>query len=162
MFIRVKKINGINYAYLVENVWTPKGSRQNVTAYLGKVVQLQKKKTTPAKLTPTQYTELINQLLESTLLDYGFIKQTTTNFCLQDIIVDLKHQQVTKNNKPAILALEQGHLCEHTIAELIRFSKKENPEKTAIALASALLAAGITVSTENMVALYESIQPNNT
>ncbi len=41
-----------------------------------------------------------------------------------------------------------------------KFKKKENPEKTAITLASALLAAGITVSTENMVALFESIQIN--
>lgn len=157
MFVRVKKIKGIPYAYLVENTWTAQGSRQNVTAYLGKVVQLQRQKTINAALTSKIYTELVNQVLESTLLDYGFIKQTPTTFCLQDIIVDLKHQQVTKNNKPAILALEQGYLCNHTIAELIRFSKKENPEKTAVALASALLGAGITISTEHMVALFESV-----
>lgn len=36
MFIRNKKIKGLNYLYLVENRWTEKGSRQKVIAYLGK------------------------------------------------------------------------------------------------------------------------------
>jgi len=159
MFVRIKRINGIDYAYLVENEWTPKGSRQNVTAYLGKVLKVQRQKITIQRLTGSNYNKLINDLIETTLLDYGFQKQNQhpQTYILNDITVDLLQMRTVPKHKPAVLALEQGHFCEQTIAELIRFSKKENPEKTAVALASALLQAGISISTENMVALFESI-----
>ena len=42
MFVRVKNIKGRKYAYLVENEWTPWGSRQRVTKYLGKLVSLER------------------------------------------------------------------------------------------------------------------------
>ncbi|KKN65126.1 hypothetical protein LCGC14_0485140 [marine sediment metagenome] len=38
VFIRIKQIKGICYAYWVKNVWVPgKGSRQKVVAYIGRV-----------------------------------------------------------------------------------------------------------------------------
>lgn len=45
MFIRIKNIKAKNgdiypYYYLVENMWTPKGARQKVKAYLGRVQHL--------------------------------------------------------------------------------------------------------------------------
>ena len=48
-FIRIKKINGKEYAYLVENKWYKrgfkskgKGSRQTVSKYLGRVYKFDK------------------------------------------------------------------------------------------------------------------------
>ena len=41
-FVRVKRINGGTYAYLVENSWTRKGTRQKVSRYLGKVHAVEK------------------------------------------------------------------------------------------------------------------------
>lgn len=38
VFLRIKNVNGWNYAYLVRNDWVPgKGSRQTVVHYVGKV-----------------------------------------------------------------------------------------------------------------------------
>src|SRR3989344_5502046 len=44
MFVRVKNIKGRKYAYLVENEWTPWGSRQRVTKYLGKLISVERAK----------------------------------------------------------------------------------------------------------------------
>ena len=44
MFIRIKKIKGKEYAYLVKNTWKKrkKSSRQTSSSYLGKVIKLKK------------------------------------------------------------------------------------------------------------------------
>src|SRR3989338_7166385 len=43
-FVRVKRISGGEYAYLVENSWTERGARQKVGKYLGKVYRPEKAK----------------------------------------------------------------------------------------------------------------------
>lgn len=39
-FIRIKKIKGKEYAYLIKNKWTKKGPRQKASKYLGPVIKL--------------------------------------------------------------------------------------------------------------------------
>ena len=43
-FVRVKKISGSEYAYLVENTWTERGTRQRVGKYLGRIYKPDKVK----------------------------------------------------------------------------------------------------------------------
>jgi len=43
VFIRTKRIKKAQYAYLVENVWTSKGSRQKIKSYLGRIIELKYK-----------------------------------------------------------------------------------------------------------------------
>ncbi|MBI2580887.1 hypothetical protein HYV85_03700 [Candidatus Woesearchaeota archaeon] len=44
VFIRIKRISGKEYAYLVANNWTGSGPRQKVSKYLGKVIRPEKAK----------------------------------------------------------------------------------------------------------------------
>ena len=44
MFIRLKKLKGKDYAYLVKNTWTKNGPRQKSKKYLGRCIILQKEK----------------------------------------------------------------------------------------------------------------------
>ena len=162
MFIRTKKIKGQTYAYLVENTWKHAGSRQEVTGYLGKCITPLRQTTTQPALSPEKtYKELIHELLKTTLLNHGFRISSSSHFVLltqnskENSTLDLQKQTVFHNNKPAILALNQGHLCEYTLTNLLRFSPSDNPEETAHNLAQALLAAGIHISTENLVILFE-------
>ena len=43
-FIRIKKIKGIEYAYIVENSWQENKVKQKVKKYLGKVYKFERKK----------------------------------------------------------------------------------------------------------------------
>ena len=162
MFIRTKKIKRQTYAYLVENTWKRTGSRQEVTSYLGKCIKLTPQQTTHPSLSPDQtYESLIHELLKTTLLDHGFRSSSSSHFVLltrdskDNISINLQRQQVTCNNKPIILSLHNGHFCEHTLTNLFRFAPSDNPEETAHDLAQALLAAGINISTENLLILFE-------
>ncbi len=46
-FVRIKRISGKEYAYLVTNSWTGSGPRQKVAKYLGRVIRPQKAKSEP-------------------------------------------------------------------------------------------------------------------
>src|SRR3989344_1091867 len=47
VFVRIKRISGKEYGYLVTNSWTGSGPRQKVAKYLGRVIRPQKAKSEP-------------------------------------------------------------------------------------------------------------------
>ncbi len=162
MFIRTKQIKKQTYAYLVENTWKRTGSRQEVTGYLGKYIKLTPNTTTQPALSQNQtYENLMYELLKITLLDHGFRISSSSHFVLltrdsnKTISINLQRQHVTCDDKPVVLSLNNGYLCEQTLTNLLRFSPSDNPEETAHDLAQALLTAGINISTENLLILFE-------
>src|SRR3989338_1710832 len=120
-FVRVKTIKGHHYAYLVENVWHVRGSRQKVKAYLGKVFS-------PAKAHAVQLPELssfsfpdaVRALAVWTLFQHGFT-QTGTHLSNENITVDSATGTVARQNKRAVLQLNEGFLCQYTVQQLLEF-----------------------------------------
>lgn len=156
VFVRVKKIKNNKYAYLVENEWTPWGSRQKVSKYLGKTTLLERNtENKPADL-PKNYTLAATQLVIWELLNHKF-EPKEQFFVKDDITVDLNKKTVRRKNKPVVLAMNEGFLCDHTIQQLLAFRPEEKHEETAKKLAQTVLEAGLKLPEEAFVQLFEIV-----
>ena len=158
MFIRVKKIKGKDYAYLVSNEWTPNGSRQKVKDYFG-AVQKHSQLYEKAALLEAKFEESLTELLRNELLNHGFAMSECRNLLTKEgIVVDLVCKNVRNSDrKPCAIKLNEGFLCEHTLKELFGMKLLENNSQAGAVLANSLVAAGLKVSKELFVALFEQL-----
>ena len=154
MFVRVKTINGKEYAYLVSNTWTRYGSRQAVGAYLGRVMRLPKTDEYPYPPFTT-YAQAIRGLIERELKNFGFNNhgQTFTN---NEVAVDLDNSTVRSKGKQITLAMHEGFLTDQTIKQALALTPTGQYEHDAKTLASTCLECGITLSDAAFLRLYES------
>ena len=137
MFVRVKKIKGKRYAYLVENSWVSGRSRQKVKEYLGRVIG--DHKTAAPDLSDARDRELLTQVI---LLQVP-----------EGVRVDIKKRSVTKDGKDVVVGLNNGFLCARTLKDIFSALKKEET-RPGLALAKALSQAGIKVDQEDFVRIY--------
>ncbi len=155
MFVRVKKIKGRPYAYLVENEWTPWGSRQKVTKYLGKTFALSRLSEglneLPKGLQPT-----ILEAAAQELQNHGFLREGNI-LKQEDIIVDLQEKTVRHKGKKVVLGMNEGYLCDHTLQQLLTFTLEEKQDENAKKLANMVLEAGLKLSSEQFVHLFEQV-----
>jgi len=156
MFVRVKKIKGRPYAYLVENEWTPWGSRQRVSKYLGKTQTLSRFSEGLAEL-PAGLQPAIVEAVAQELSNHGFVREG--NLLKQEnVTVDLNEKTVRQNSKKIVLGLNEGYLCDHTLQQLLTFTPEERPDESAKKLASLVLEAGLKLSNEQFLHLYEQVK----
>jgi len=185
VFIRKKKINGQDYAYIVKNKWTDKGSRQKAK-YLGKILHLdvksdtsfeehcQKKHSCGMKefIKEKNKAEIINELVVYELLRRGFevgeisfkIKnligkyEVKNEVALTDGVYFYKSRTLAKirNQKEAVLEMNEGFLCKWAIEKLLRAKITGYDEREkGIKLAKVLLEAGLKVDNDVFVLLFE-------
>ncbi|HLD89005.1 MAG TPA: hypothetical protein VI894_02250 [Candidatus Nanoarchaeia archaeon] len=172
MYIRIKKIKGREYAYNVRNVWTNKGPRQKTIGYLGKLIRVgklvkandQKKQDFATYLADKKinindlsYEPLINELARFELINCGF--QRENSILRKDyFVVDLANKKVLSRKKNAVIALNDGFLCETTLNALLDFVPKgEYDEEIGLELAKLLVSTGLDVQKEFFVVLYEKL-----
>jgi len=155
MFVRVKKIKGKPYAYLVENEWTPWGSRQRVVKYLGKTHE-------PSRIAegllelPAELQAAMTEAVAQELKNHGFSRKGTT-LTKDTIMVNLAEKTVRDKNKKVVLAMNEGYLCDHTFTELLNYVPEEKHEVNAKKLAGLVLEAGLKLSNEQFVHLFEQV-----
>ena len=159
MFVRAKKINGKTYAYLVQNEWTPWGSRQRVTKYLGKTHTLNKYSEGIAEL-PAGLQQAITEAAAQELTNHGFIREGNI-LKQEDIIVNLDDKTVRQKNKKVVLGMNEGYLCDHTLQQLLTFAPGERPYESAKKLANLVLEAGLKLINEQFVHLFEQVKKND-
>jgi len=175
-FIRKKKICGQDYAYLVTNSWTEKGSRQKAK-YLGKVLRLpinqemefsnfilQKHQVEASKVLGTKTKdEIIHELIAFELAKRGFKEEEIeVNGERKNLLTNQTHYFKDKklckikNHKEVILELNEGFLCNYSLEKLLtaRITGYDEREQ-GIKLAKALLEAGIKADKDLFVALFE-------
>ena len=156
MFVRVKKIKGRPYAYLVENEWTPWGSRQRVSKYLGKAHSLTRFSEGLIEL-PTGLQETILEAVTQELLNHGFVREGGV-LKQEDMIVNLEEKTVRQKGKKVVLGMNEGYLCDHTLHQLLTFVPAERPDESAKKLANLVLEAGLKLSNEQFVHLFEQVK----
>ena len=157
MFVRVKKIKGQPYAYLVENTWAHQGARQKVIKYLGRVHDA-KTGTVDANLGELSYPDSIRLLLRKTLEDAGF---TGENVLIKDgVNVNIDTGDVTRHRRPTVLASNEGFICQHTILDALQPPTGRHNEM-AHALATKILETGIKTTPETFAALFEKVKPKD-
>lgn len=154
----MKKIKGKEYAYLVSNEWTPNGSRQKVKDYFG-AVQKHELKYEKESALGNKFEASLAGLLRNELLNHGFVMSECRNLLSKDdVVVDLVCKNVrNKDRKPTVVAMNEGFLCEHTLKELFGTKLLENHSEAGVVLANSLVAAGLKVSEEMFVALFEQL-----
>jgi len=179
MFVRIKKINGQKYGYLVKNTWTEKGPRQKVSKYLGKIAILENSessktattekefekyigKTLTEHLAETTAKKIIIDLIKAELSRNGF-KQKNEMFFLDKIEISIENKKVTIQKTPAVVKLNDGYLCELTLNNLIEFRPKEDKtdDELGYALAKAFSDAGIRVPKQVFIAVFEKMMMKN-
>lgn len=156
MFVRVKKINGKEYAYLVENEWTPWGSRQRVTKYLGKAHKLERINSTEHEL-PEGMQQAVMTAVKQELLNHGF-REINGVFEQNGITVHLENKTVKQGKRGATLAMNEGFLCEHTLGQLLAFKPTDNKEDSAKKLAELSLEAGLNLTPEQFAHIFTQVQ----
>ena len=155
-FIRVKRISGNDYGYLVENSWTEKGARQKVGSYLGKVH-------TPEKVK----SESLGNFLK--IQDMGkYVRANDFRKIAADLIrLELHNHDVKLDNfainfedfsiknsrgKNAVLAMNNGFLCSHTLKSLVGY--EPDKDYSGYLLADLITAAGIMPEQDVFIELY--------
>lgn len=158
MFVRVKNIKGNRYAYLVENTWQAKGSRQTVKAYLGKVLTPAAEAAHPVPDISTHtYPDAVLALAAWTLKNHGFA-ETPEGHRKDNAHVKLSEKAIRHKTKNAALELNEGYLCDHTLNQLLNFvGEGTREEEVGQRLANAMLEAGISVPQETFVQLFNKI-----
>jgi hypothetical protein len=154
-FIRIKKISGNPYAYLVQNKWTEKGSRQGKSEYLGRVAQYEdSKEVTYDHIHELgTYKKMCKELILLELRKKGFAKEGKWH--VKDAIrVDLPKVLAKGNN--SVIESGEGFICEYSYKKLLGFKAKE--ERFEVALAKTVLESGIAMPPESFVYIYEAVK----
>lgn len=154
-FVRVKTIKGNKYGYLVENTWQGKGSRQTVKGYLGKIiVPTPAPSGTAPDISQLNYADAVMTLAQWTLENHGFTKHDDKH-TQESVVFDHASKNVLNKTKNAVLQLNEGFLCQHTVTQLLNFVGEGTREaEVGQRLANVLLEAGISVPHDTFVQLF--------
>ncbi|MBN2454849.1 hypothetical protein JXB11_04870 [Candidatus Woesearchaeota archaeon] len=158
MFVRVKRVKGQDYGYLVENTWTGSGTRQKVMAYLGKILKPARVKSeglggflkldsVGEYIRKSEYREAVKALVRLELYNHAVDDK---------IAADFENFMVTKGGRNVVLALNEGFLCGHSLKRALEYVPDE--DYSGFLLADVLTGAGIKVEKDAFVALFEKLQ----
>ena len=163
-FFRIKKINGNDYLYLVENKWTNKGSRQKVSKYLGKVYRPSGNKAidffefSGKPIEEMSKEELTLKLIKWELAKKEF-REIRQNVMFNGCFIDLNKNIIyDAKNKAVALAANEGFLIKDTLNNLVNFKADGSDEEIGYKLAKVFVDCGIAVPKDVFVLLFEKIQ----
>ena len=155
MFIRLKKIKGNHYAYHVENRRADGKVKQKVKAYLGKAFLPEKTSQidffahTQSDLSTASkkpYPQLIHQLIAWELYRHS----------LEGFSIDTHTSSIACNGEPAVVKLNEGFLCSHSLSQLLAFKLiRDEEHASGRLLAELFVKAGIAVPKELFVKMFE-------
>lgn len=159
-FFRIKKIKGKEYAYLVENEWNRKSSRQKVKGYIGRAYRFDLKSNVDfwgfLKIEDVQgYIEknnkdkIVNDLLEWELFKFGISKN--------EFSIDLSNLKIQKNKKGVALLINDGVMCNLTLRNLLEFKAEGDEQTDGYRLARAFVEAGIRVPRDVFISVFGKI-----
>lgn len=170
-FIRTKKIKGNHYAYLVENRWKRKTSKQKVKQYLGRTYLYNKKQDFDfltfigandllSYIKNGDKDNIISDLIIHEIYCSGFKKIDRNKWKCNNIVLDLDNRTIMKDNKNIVLKMNEGFLCNHTLNTLFEFNQKGRSKEVAINFARLFVDAGLKIPKEIFVELFQKIKKN--
>ena len=158
-FIRIKNINGKEYAYLVENKWfkrkikgKSKGSRQKVSKYLGRVYSFEKANNVgffEFKIMEKPEIYLTNNTYEEIIKDLVRWEFYRHNISIDEFSIDFSSKKITKGGKDVSLRMNEGFLNIYTMRRLFNLRSNDS-----LYLAKAFVEAGIEIPKEIFVGLF--------
>lgn len=155
-FVRVKRISGGEYAYLVENSWTDRGARQKVGKYLGRVHRPEKAKSEGLgaflgisdlgkHIRSKDFKAVAADLVKLELHNHG-VKEG-------DFEVNFDNLSVRDSRgKGVAISMNSGFLCSHTLNRLLEYDADK--DYSGYLLADLITAAGIVPEHDVFIELY--------
>ncbi|MBI2137354.1 hypothetical protein HYU12_02435 [Candidatus Woesearchaeota archaeon] len=153
-FVRVKRVYGGEYAYLVENSWTNKGVRQKVGKYLGRVYRPEKAKSEGLGAF-LGANELGKHIASSEFgkIAADLIRLELHNHNAKEANVNIEECRVKDGKgKEIAIAMNNGFLCSHTLKKLLEYKPEE--DYSGYRLADLMTAAGIAPEPEVFIEIY--------
>jgi len=153
-FVRIKKISGKEYGYLVTNTWTGSGPRQKVAQYLGRVIRPQKAKSEGLGA----FLGLTDGEVKAWILKNSFPEVTAMLMKLELGNHGIAGSEELTDGKghPVVFALNDGFLCSYTAKKLLEYDPEV--DYSGYNLADALTAAGIAAEKEVFISLFGKMQ----
>ncbi len=160
MFIREKKINGKNYAYLVSTRWDKRSKKvkQKVSKYLGKVAYLDKIKEKSFKdyyevdveryAYERELNDIVPDLVELDLFRHGFEKK-------DGMMLNGEHS-IDPRAVKGVFYMNEGYLSEDMLNQILRYDKilGKSESRIPFKFAELFVAAGLSIDKDLFVALY--------
>jgi hypothetical protein len=155
MFVRTKRFKNNEYAYLVENKWTKKGTRQRAVKYLGKVITPELNNGINEEMTiffdvekvkkTKNYQEALKKVLNYAVECFKFKKN-------ENVSINITKHKVLCDGKNCALKLKDGFFCEYTLKRLfnLHYVGQEKLE-FGYKLAESFLICGISLDKELFV-----------
>lgn len=166
-FIRIKKIKGYEYAYLVNNKWRKvKGPRQKVKGYLGKVYKFGRSEKEFKADINKEVNEIIKNLIiyELSCLGFEHDGQLLKN---ENIIYNKITNSIyileNKTRKKCVIANNEGFLCNFTLSKLFNLKPEieklnlEEDRLVGLKLAEFFVEAGLKVPENVFVEIYQKL-----
>ncbi|MFH1510194.1 MAG: hypothetical protein ABIF10_00755, partial [Candidatus Woesearchaeota archaeon] len=119
-------------------------------AYLGRVYKYQKQESdfpNENEFSQKTYQEMLQELIQWELRQHR----------LEGVQIDFGLRQVRIRGKRAVLAMNEGYLCDYTLRQMLSVRHSEY-EQEGYSLAKALVEAGIQCPKDVFVALYEKLE----
>ncbi|MBS3104976.1 hypothetical protein J4234_01855 [Candidatus Woesearchaeota archaeon] len=156
-FFRIKKIKGKEYAYIVENEWKKKGSRQKVMGYLGRVYRFSlmndvgflehlKIDNIENYVNNNDAFKIMSHLIEWELYRFNINKN--------EFLIDLSNKKIQKKDKNIAFFINEGFMCSLALKNLLEFKPEGDEQADAYRLARAFVEAGIKVPQEIFICIF--------
>ncbi len=162
-FVRIKRISGGEYAYLVENSWTDKGARQKVGKYLGKVYRPEKAKSEGLRaflgiseigkhMRSKDFKSIAADLVKLEMHNHGAKEG--------DFAINFDESSVKDSRgKDIAIAMNNGFLCSYTLKNLVGYDAEK--DYSGYLLADLITAAGIAPEQDVFIELYGKFKANH-
>ena len=182
-YIRKKRVNGKEYAYVVSNNWRKrkKDARQKVKGYLGRVFKVEKiseigfshflikmgriskEEELQDYLDANNKDKVIKDLLVFELQSHGFSSLTAGLYAKEGLHFNadnlcLFHKEGNKVNENVVLEMNEGFLCEKTLKKLVNFKVSDkNVDNLSYEFTKACVESGLKIPEEVFVGLFGKI-----
>lgn len=166
MFLRIKKVKGREYCYLVDNRWKNGRARQVVKKYLGKILRVYagtadffdfySVKDVDLFLKKKSKKELVMDLIGWELSAAGFARRGLV-FDNGDIYIDCGKSCIRCEEKTVVLRINDGYLCDYTLHKILDFRRSGDIEKDSVALARTFVDGGLRVPKEVFIGFFGKV-----
>lgn len=157
-FIRIKKVKNWRYAYLVENKWKSKKTKQKVKEYLGRVHSLDNIVGIKfdKDISQMDYKDAVKELIKFELMKNGFSEKGNI-LKKESFVINFDENKFLNGKKPIVFESNEGFICTNTFKKVMNFKKAETEEETGLMLAETILDSGISIPHNVFVKLFEKL-----
>ncbi|MBI4148864.1 hypothetical protein HY491_00295 [Candidatus Woesearchaeota archaeon] len=103
---------------------------------------------------------IVRNLILAELRGHGFVQRGSLLAHPSNIIFHPKTYRLSSGKQDIVLRLNNEYFCTHTLMQLLNFRARGDEEQVGLALAQAVVAAGLTIPPDAFIHLFEQVFAN--